>query len=231
METFAILKQVMIRPFELFGIWPKRPSHPLYHIWTLIIFLIVGIAFPLSQLINCFFVDSIEAFVGILLVTSTVTVVVIKSVIIYKKRTKLMKILKILKNLDADVHETDHIEIVNLVLRQCKKIYFLFLFIYVFACVILTFQVCLVPPEYRMWPSTILYPYKWAKIHTIYIGGIVFQGIANTLICIFSGSGDTYGIILSNILVAHIQIFCKKLEKLEEEQIVKCCKIYEDILE
>lgn len=230
METFGVLRKVMIRPFELFGVWPKSSSPLLYHLWTLTMFLVVGIAFPFSQLINCLFVDSVAAFVGILLVTSTVTVVVAKSVIIYKKRSKLVRLLSILKRLDSEVHELDHVEILNRVLRQCLKIYYLFLFIYVFACVILTFQALLVPKEYRMWPSTVMYPYKWAQVEGVYIGGIVFQGIANTLICVFSGSGDTYGINLSNILVAHIRILCLKLERLRETEIVKCCQTYEDIL-
>lgn len=230
METFRVLRKVMIRPFELFGVWPKSSSPLLYHLWTLTMFLVVGVAFPLSQLINCLFVDSVDAFVAILLVTTTATVVVAKSVIIYKKRSKLVRLLDILRRLDSEVHELDHVEIMNRVLRQCVKIYYLFLFIYVLACAILTFQVLLVPKEYRVWPSTSMYPYKWAQVESVYIGGFAFQGIANTLICVFAGSGDTYGINLSNILVAHIRILCLKLERLSETQIVKCCQIYEDIL-
>lgn len=230
MDTFEFLQKVMLGPFKAYGLWPSANSSTAYNWWTINVFITIGIGLPLSQIVNCLFADSLDQVVQICLLSSTIIVVTVKSVIVYFKGAKLRELLKVLERMDSDVCEPEHIRIIDKRLRQSGKIYWGFFIAYLSSCFILSIQACFAAKEARTWQSTIMYPYDWAKIEWVYTAVLVYQACSNTILCVFAVSGDTYGVILTNILVAHITILRKKCQKMRESQIKECCLIYEDIL-
>lgn len=231
-----------IKTFRLAGVWPvKSERYPLlYHIWTIIVFVLLGILFPFSQVLNIFFADSIMEMVDRSVITSSVVVVVIKAVNLYHKRNGLTDLFNELKKLDDDIKETSHIIQMNSTIKIGCQLYFTFLFPYISTCIVLVFQTIFSKPESRLWSSTYAYPFDWTHETHIYISGLFIQGIANSCIVIFAVAADTYGVILIHIISTHIGILQERLERLGKtehtsaqerfDELIYCCKSYDSIL-
>lgn len=203
-------------------------------------FFILGILFPISLILNFFFVDSIIEMVDRSVITSSVIVVVLKALNLYATRSGFDEFLKIIKILDGEIHEESHIFQMNATIKLSHQLYFCYLFPYVSTCGLLAFQTLFSAPANRLWQSTYSYPFKWAQNNQIYTSGLFIQGFANTCIVFFAVAADTYGVILIHILSTHINILQERLKILGKpkhftaednfNQLIYCCKIYENIL-
>lgn len=241
MDSLVALKY-HFRTFFLFGLWSKNQaenSH-LYHFWTALVFFVFGIFFPLSQIVNVFFVNSVTEMVDRSVITSSVVVVVIKALNLYANRKKLTELLNQLKDLDGEINELSHIQHLNSAIKIGHRIYFTFFYPYILTCVLLVFQTFHSRPEIRLWSSTFAYPFEWAHQTNVYISGLFIQGIANTCVVIFAVAADTYGVVLIQLLSMHIVILHERLECLGQNvnqstnehfsELIFCCSVYERIL-
>lgn len=241
MDSSTALKY-HLNTFKLAGLWPTIESnvHHLYHLWTVLIFLVLGILFPLSQMLNIYFADTITEMVDRSIITSSVVVVVIKALNLYTNRNKLMEFFVNLKELDDEITETIHLQRLNSTVKLGQRLYFLFLYPYILTCILLVFQTIYSSPAIRLWMSTYAYPYEWAHQTPIYMSGLIGQAIANTCIVIFAVAVYTYGVVLIHLLSTHIGILHNRLERIGNytqqtlddnyNDVILCCNIYERIL-
>lgn len=230
------------KTFTMAGLWPKEGagSFHFYHIWTVVVFLVLGLLFPFSQILNIFFANSIMEMVDRSVITSSVVVVVIKALSLYANRKGFSEFLELLQELDGEITEVSHITQLNSAIKVGHRLYFTYLYPYVSTCVLLIFQTIYSRPEIRLWSSTYAYPFEWAQQTHIYVSGLFIQGISNTCIVIFAVAADTYGVVLIHIVSTHISILHDRLERLGKSEnqstdehyneLIQCCKIYERIL-
>lgn len=230
------------KTFTFVGLWPKSSiRYPfLYIFWAVIVWLILGIFYPLSLILNLIFAESIFEMAERLVITSSVVVLVIKAINLISNRNGLRQLFVQLKELDDGISDELHVAEMQSVIQISHRLYFSFLCSYISTCVLLVFQAIFSKPETRMWSSTYSYPYDWAHLSYVYVSGIFFQGISNHCIVVFAVAADTYGVILIHILAAHINILHSRLERLGKcvrqsgrEQyydLIYCCKVYEKIL-
>lgn len=231
-----------LRTFTFVGLWPlKSLRYPfLYNFWAVIVWLILGILYPCTLILSLFFADSIYEMAEHLVLTSSVVVLVIKAINLLLNRKELRQLFGQLEELDGDIREEPHVAQMQALILMSHRLYFSFLCPYIFTCVLLVFQAIFSSPETRMWSSTYSYPFDWAHFTYIYVSGIFFQGICNFFIVFFAVAADTYGVILIYILVAHIDILHRRLERLGKcyhkagsepyGDLIYCCKAYEKIL-
>lgn len=231
-----------IKTFRVAGVWPSETSSRslLYDIWTVLVLIVLGFFFPISQILNIFFAHSIMEMVERLVITSSVVVVVLKGMAIYSTRKGLNEFFEINKGLDSEIRDDSQILQMNKTIKIGHQLYFSYLYPYISTCVLLVFQTIYSKPESRMWSSTYAYPFEWAQQTNIYVGGMFVHGIANTCIVIFAVAADTYGVILLQILSTHIDILQERLKFLgyakelcDDEhfnQLICRCKSYESIL-
>lgn len=241
MDSLLALKY-HFKTFSLFGVWLKNEAENsrLYHFWTVIIFIVLGVLFPLSQIVNIIFVNSVTEMVDRSVITSSVVVVVIKALNLYANRKRLTELLNQLTDLDGEINELSHIQHINLAIKFGHRLYFTFLYPYISTCVLLVFQTIYSRPEIRLWSSTYEYPFEWAHQTHIYVIGLFIQGIANTCVVIFAVAADTYGVVLIHLLSKHIVILQDRLECLGQNanqsanehynELIFCCNVYEWIL-
>lgn len=229
------------KTFHFTGALPPPEQTVFHKIWSWIFFLIVGVLFPFSQILSIFFAKSINEMVDRLIITSSAVVVVAKGLNLYTKCQQLMDFFAILRLLDREITETRHINQFNKVIRDAHRLYYLFLYPFIATCVLLVFQTIYSRPEIRLWSSTFTYPFEWAQDVCIYVGGLFFQGIANTSMVIFAVSVDTYGVILIHVVTSHIKVLNESLEQLGAKyshfqskqainELIYYCKVYENIL-
>lgn len=230
------------KTFRVTGVWPKESTSRslLYNIWTVLVLIVLGFLFPITQILNIFFAHSVTEMVDRLVITSSVVVVVLKGMAIYSTRKGLNEFFEIIKGLDSEIHDDSQILQMNKTIKIGHQLYFSYLYPYISTCVLLVFQTIYSKPETRMWSSTYAYPFEWAQRTNIYVGGMFAHGIANTCIVIFAVAADTYGVILLEIISTHIDILQERLKHLgnakelhDDEhfnQLICCCKSYESIL-
>lgn len=241
MDSSVALKY-HLKTFHLAGVWPNVSSKYsiLYHSWTLFIFLVLGLLFPLSQILNIIFADSIIEMVDRSVITSSVVVVVIKALNLYIKRKELDDFFSEIKKLDIEIQEESQVQQISTAIKISHKLFFSYLYPYISTCVLLAFQTIYSRPAIRMWSSTYAYPFDWSQKTEIYVTGLFIQGICNTCIVIFAVAADTYGAVLIHILSTHIDILQDRIKKLGKnknngdkepfEQLIFSCKSYESVL-
>lgn len=232
-----------IKTFQVAGVWPTSLASPyslLYQVWAVLIFLALGILFPLSQILNIFFAQSVAEMVDRSVITSSVVIVVVKGAVLHTTQKGLNQYFKLIKRLDSEVQDEKDIEQMNKTITIGHQLYFSYLYPYISTCVLLVFQTVYSKPENRMWYSTYAYPFDWAKRSNVYVCGLFLQGFANTCIVLFAVAVDTYGVVMLQILSTHIGILQERLKSLGNakeqstgehwNELISGCKSYENIL-
>lgn len=77
-------------------------------------------------------------------------------------------------------------------------------------------QVIISQPENRIWPSTHKFPFEFAHNPYVYYGVLIHQAVANLVFVYWVLLEDTYPMIMSLILCAHLRILKKRFENLGE---------------
>lgn len=242
MDSTKSLKY-QLKTFRILGAWKKPSKFSIFYtIWTMILFVIVGFLFPLSQILSIFFASSISEMVDRMVITSSVVIVVVKAINVYTKQEKLQEFFHVIKRLDKKITEEAHIAQFNEIIKFSQQMYFSFFYSFLSTCVVLVFQTIYSKPSRRLWSSTYSYPYEWAQHPYVYVGGLFFQGIANTIVVLFAVSTDTYVAIFNHVLAGHIDVLNDRLQHLGDkefavdadkyhyDELVQCCRIYRDIL-
>lgn len=99
MDSRLVLKW-HIRVFKLCGLWPPKGGSILYSIWVVFFTLTVNIGFPISQLICVLWIDSVNAAVDNMIITSSVIMAVVKGLNVLAKKKTFVELLQLMKELD-----------------------------------------------------------------------------------------------------------------------------------
>lgn len=141
--------------------------------WTIFVLLILGILFPLTQILNIFYAGSVMEMVDRSVITSSIVIVVVKAINLYATRKGLNELFYVIKGLDGEIHDECHILYMNATIKLGHQLYFTYLCPYISTCVLLLFQTIFSMPENRMWSSTYGYPFEWAHNEYIYLGRFI----------------------------------------------------------
>lgn len=226
-----------IRAFKVCGMWLLGNSSLLYRLWSFIYSLFVCIIFPISAVICVFFADSVEVFVDHLFISSTFIMAAIKGFNVFVKLKTFSQLFQLMSELDETITPEEHQKIFLPIFKQSNGLFLFFCGNYGASWLFILFQVLASSPEKRMWSSTYLYPIEFLHHPTIYMGGIVFQGIANFLLVIFGIALDSYPASLLHVLSGHISVLgnrmsniadCKKRHDSfgEKQELITNCKRY-----
>lgn len=235
MDSRLVLKW-HIRVFKLCGLWPPEDGSILYSIWIVIFTLAVNIGFPISQLICVLWVDSVNAAVDHLVITSTVIMAVVKGLNVLAKKKTFVELLRLMNELDATVTSEEHDKIFKQKFRVSDGLLLLFCANYIGSWTCVAIQVIMSSPAHRLWSSTYLYPSEFLHDHRIYFGGIIFQSISNLLLVFVDIVVDTYGASLLHVLSGHIEVLGRRFQELRqngsqankqhEKTLIDLCKKY-----
>lgn len=237
MDSRKVLKW-HIRVFKFCGLWPPEDGSILYNIWVVLFTLAVNIGFPLSQLICVLYVDSVNAAVDHLVITSTVIMAVIKGLNVLAKKKTFVELLRLMERLDETVKPEEHENIFKRKFRDSNRLLSLFCINYIGSWTCVAIQVVMSEPEHRLWSSTYLYPNEFLHQSSIYLGGMIFQSISNLLLVFVDIVVDTYGASLLHVLGGHIDVLSQRLQALgqgckkdgdychQKELLVELCKKY-----
>lgn len=197
--------------FRITGMWAPLKRSYLYHLLSIFILVVIGIGCPLTQIINVIFVDSLANFMDQLLVSVTVVAATVKGVNFYMQQKKVRRIFalhkRMLDRIDIGFNDSDDIKLQKIIrfnVLICK----FFLYIYWCGLTAVGFQTIFSSPEKRLWPSTYFLPFESAKVPTVYMAGLIYQGFSEFWFCIWNAIEDTYPIIM-------VLMLCNHMEKLQ----------------
>lgn len=204
-----------IRIFKSVGLWPPDKRNCLNSLHMFLAFGVGAFGFSAILLGTIPYVNSIKQVVDNLMISSSVVLAAIKGIIVYYNKPKLLQLIGMLKDLDTFITKNEEKSIITVILRDCKSIANMFLAVYISAWIVLAaHSVFAVDDRTKIWSSTTLYPFEFAQLRSVYWIVLIFEALANLLLCITDGMTDTYGAILSNILGAHIDVLGQKLNSL-----------------
>lgn len=195
-----------IRVFKICGFWLPEDESTLYNFYTIIFSILVFVGLSTSQLISVFYLDSINAIVDHLILTSTNIMMSIKAFNLLYKRKVFAKLLQLMKQMDNTVSDDEEKSIFRPLFIDSDRMLLIFLIDYAFSWIFVAIQVIMSPPKTRIWSSTFFYPVEILHRPNIYIGGILFQAISTIFLIIFSVAGDSYGASLLHILGGHLNV-------------------------
>lgn len=244
MNSLITLKN-HLRIFHFFGAWPTETQLTvaaiLYHFKTLLLFSFIGLLFPISQLACIFFVETVKSRVEVLVISSSVVVVIMKAINLYSNQMKMLELLHLIESMEKQITKSNHQAKFNCIIVSCRRLFSTYMIAYMCTVSSIVLQAIFSTRDKRSWSSTYHYPYELAKIPAVYFGVLVFQGISNFCICFFAVAADTYGVVLTHILLGHVDVFGLRLREMGQarggksadtfyEEIVYCCKSYIHIL-
>lgn len=224
------------------GLWPPEGGSSLYRIWTFTFFAAVHIGFPISALVCVFFVDSVDAIVDILVLTSTIVVTTVKSFVILLKQKECAQSLKIMREIDKKASGSTCENEMKKVVRQCLIMTRAFLSFCLSCWVLLALQITFSSPETRQWSSTYHYPSEFMHKRSVYVAGLYFQVISNLCSCATDAALDMYLASLLHLLGGQIEVFGLRLQQLGQDrstrqgsvesmrQLIGICKDYVNLL-
>lgn len=226
-----------IRVFKFCALWPPEDEALLYNCYTIIFSIAVNFGFPISQLICVLYVDSINAIVDHLVITSTVVMAVIKGLNVLAKKRTFVKLLRLMKEMDQSVTNEEEISIFYPIFRDSHRVLLIFFINYISSWSCVAMQVIMSTPDHRLWSSTFLYPVEFLHHPAIYVGGIFFQAISNLLLVFVDIVVDTYGASLLHVLGGHLDVLGNHLRSLghvngkkgaveQKAELIELCKKY-----
>lgn len=244
MYSLDILKNHIII-FRYCGFWPDEKSSWLYVCWSIIYTAIVCICFPISQLVCVFFVDSVDAIVDHLLLTSTLIMASVKGINVMVQKRKLVQLFNTLNAMDENVavENRKYEEIFQPIMKNSQQLNKICFGAYLSSWIILVMQVIFSSADKRGggWSSTHFYPSAFLRQQSIYVNGLFYQAASNLLIIVMVGAADTYPIILLNILSGHIDVLKIQLQEFDASEelkndsnvyrsLVRFCETYKNVL-
>lgn len=209
-----------------------------YNIRTILVLLLIGITFPVSQISGIFFMTTLNQVVECLIILSSVIVVILKGINLYTQQNKMLELLRSIEKTEKSIILPSHQDKFKEIFRSCRRIFNSYMIGYMFTIFSLVLQAIFSSRDKRSWSSTYIFPYDFAQRSDVYFGVLVFQGLSNICVCLFAVAADTYGVVFTQILVGHVDVLGARLSQLGRskdsillyKEIIDCCKSYITIL-
>lgn len=238
MDTREIVSYY-VKTFKVYGLWPpenNRMSYNIYNIWSVIVVNLMFIVHSLFKLSSVIFASSVDDIVHILLVASAVVTISMKAFIVRAVKDTFIKLLDLMVDMDKNIQLSEYNTFLHPLVKRSKLVFKSYV---LFVCVTWTsliHQLFVTPPKERIYSSTYYYPYPSLKTPLIYVGGLVYEALANLFIIPIFCAFNLYGIMLMCILVSYIDILCKRLHSFgqgnprdQKSALFNICELYIDI--
>lgn len=203
-----------ILDFWACGLWPSKTRSSFYTCYSILISMFAFVLYPISSLVCVFFMNTVDAIVDNLVLTSSLILVSMKALNLLIHQQKLVEILCILKKLDKTISPQEYQLIFASIFKRSNVLFFCFFGNFIMCYVTVLLLVLVSDPGHRTWSSTYLYPIEILHHRIIYFGGVVIQGISNLLQVVVDVSFDTYGASLMDLASGHIKLLGKRLSVL-----------------
>lgn len=203
-----------IRIFTACGLLSSETSSAYYTYYSISISILSYILFPLSSIFCVFFLDSVDAIVGNLLITSTNVMLAIKGFNMLLKQKMFAELLKILKKLDESVSQAEYQRIFLPIFKRTNRLLLFFIIFYGFSWISEAHQVIVSPKAERMWSSTYYYPVEILHRPFIYFGGIIFQAVTAFHQVTVALTVDTFCAPLIDVANGHVKVLKERMGNL-----------------
>lgn len=222
-----------IKMFKVFGLWPPKDNPVPYIIWSVAVAIFVFIFHSLFKLSSVIFVISVDDIIRILLMSSAIVTISLKALIVRVKTDTFSNLLDSMKDMDGRIQLNEYQKYLEPLIKKSRLIFTGFTIFSYLSWVSLIHQIIITPPEERVYLSTYYYPYESLRQPMIYIGGLVYEAIANFFLVPIFVALNFSGVMMLCILVGYINILCERLRsfgnyklKNEKSELIDICEMY-----
>lgn len=221
---------------RLFGFWPAKNGTWKYDFLTIMVFVLSGVVFPTTQILNIFAAASIYDTTACVFLAISHYSVGIKLLIFYWQQANIRTLfnhhakideLALRRRRDADF------------LAECtgfnERVFKFFTWQYVSVWTVCAMQ-AIWHSESLVWPSTSNLSPAIADIRWLYWSVLIFQGLSHLTIVILVASIDSFMIAVMTMNCTYVKMLKTSLRALPDEddrfyaELIDCCKCYEQYL-
>lgn len=224
--------------FKIGGLLEMEDHPSMFRIYSISLFTIFMIIFPVSLAINVFYVDTVEAVIKHSFVTISVWMVSVKALVVILNRIRIKELMRLMNDINLGSKDSEYNVMFRKTRDECQRLITAFLVTFMTTCTCLTIVTILAVPAERVWPSTILFPIESLHHPVIYNTVLIFQALSNGEIGIVLAALDSYGIALMHSLRSLLHILGIRLRQMglrtlsidNERELIALCKEYEKLL-
>lgn len=226
-----------VKAFKVYGLWPPRNNSIPYNIWSIIVAMFLYIVHSLFKLSSVLFVSSVDDLTRVLLISSAVLTVSTKAFIVRLNNDTFVELIDFMEDMDRVIKFSEYQRYFEPLIKKSKIVFTCFTGFSYMCLISLIHQLMSTPPEEKIYLSTYYYPYESLRQPKVYLGGLVYEAIANFFFVIIFVALNFYGVMMMCILVGYIKILCEHLRsfgndnsKNHKSELVAICEMYIGIL-
>lgn len=226
-----------VTTFKIYGLWPPTSNSIMYNIWAVMVAIFLYVVHSLFKVSSVLFVSTVDDAIHILLQSSAVVNISLKSFIVRVTKETFVKLLESMDDMDKRIRLIEHQEFLEPLVNRSKMVFKFFVSFSILSWISLIHQLIITPAHERIYLSTYYYPYDLLNHTFVYVGGLVYEAIANICMIPIFVALNFYGVILMCILIAYINILCERLRsfgnnnlKDQKLELVNICEMYIGIL-
>lgn len=232
MDTRQVV-DLYVKVFKIHGLLPPKDNPISYNIWAIIVALFLFIFHTLFKISSLIFVNSVDDIIRVLLIANAIVTISLKSFFVRVRRNVFANLLDCMHEMDKKIKFTEYQRFLEPLIDKSRLVYKSFSTYTFFCWISIIVQLMITPPEAKLYISTYYYPYESARKPLIYIGGLVYETVANGLMIPIFIALNFYGIMLLCILAGYINILCERLRafgnddsKGKKLELVEICEMY-----
>lgn len=204
--------------YRFYGMWPPLMKSYFYPLLTTIVLLIVGIRFPITQLVNIFLVDSVDEIINQCLIASVTVAGTVKGVNVYLQQSKLRKLFQLHREMLVIWAKGTDVQF-ETIAKNNVRILDLFIWMYIAGGIGIVLQAIFSTPGERIYESACLLPRQFGENLVVYYLVIGFQLSCVFFYCVANAIEDTYPVILNLMLCGHFDTLQKQLVNIGVEKV------------
>lgn len=228
---------------RMMGMWPTADNDsPRYKWLTIAAFLIAGILYPLSLLVNIVFINRFAEAMDYLFIALACWVATFKAGVIYWRRDIIRELFRIHVSLMSDARQNT-MEINERIVRMNVCAHVAQTALYLLSWILFVVEVVTLAPGDGIYPSTWKWPYAFAQQRAIYLIVLVSQMMCDYGVSIYLALTDTLSMALINEICGHLEQLKANLRVLGAHDrsddgrdtefykgLLECCRKYEQCL-
>lgn len=214
--------------YRILGADPVEESNTIYWIYFVVINLCLTIYYPLSILINLFFINDLKIMLENLSMNFTNVAHSFKLLNYIIHRKELRKINPLLESLDKNVVSMNDKHILKKYIKISQYICFIHIFLFVFTVNTSSLSAFLSDFKKIVYPAWFPIDWKaskrnWYLVFCYQYFGITIQAIQNAM-------NDTYPVSYLLILTAHTRLLKNRIERVGKDSQKSLDENYEDLI-
>lgn len=242
----ALVKEFVPRGFRshifllrVLGLWPSADASRWYKYLTIAYFSFVGIVFPLSQLVNMFFVHTILQAMDSMFISFASWATTCKAAVIYWRRDHIRQLFC----LNANIAHNGNSGMAQRATHTNINVQIILAALYLVTWFFGVIQSVVVKRVNAMLPSTAHWPYDIVHEGNVYWPGLVLQSVTSGVFIVSVATMDAFYIASITMTCGHIAQLKERLRNLGTVDVrgdnselrfykdfIDCCHRYENCL-